>query len=171
MWKKLNDDVGAQSEFASKQTTELEALGNEPDESLVDSQFEKWNFAAGSQKGAAKDDRPPSPSSSNLTSAPTMATYTEALNEFAKSATAFIEQLPLLTKARNAYEQAIKAGAELRKVLDTGEENLQTLMTQLEQAVSIHAVKPAGDRKRPEAANVEPIRAAEESNSGVKRFS
>ena len=73
MWKKLNDDVGAQPEFASKQTTELEGLGNEPGESLVDSQFEKWNFAAGSQKGAAKDDRPPSPSSANVTSAPTMA--------------------------------------------------------------------------------------------------
>ena len=170
MWKKLNDDVGAQPEFASKQTTELEGLGNEPGESLVDSQFEKWNFAAGSQKGAAKDDRP-SPSSANVTSAPTMATYTEALNEFAKNATAFIEQLPLLTKARDAYEQAMRASAELRKVLDTGEENLQTLMRQLEQAVNVHGVKPAADRKKPEPAKVEAIRETDEIDDEVRKFS
>jgi len=32
----------------------------------------------------------------------TMATYTEAMNEFTKNANAFIEQLPLLNKAPNA---------------------------------------------------------------------
>jgi flagellar biosynthesis chaperone FliJ len=101
-----------------------------------------------------------------------MATYTEALNEFAKSATAFIEQLPLLTKARDAYDQAMRASSELRKVLDAGEENLQTLMAQLEQAVNVHGVKPATDRKKPEPSKVEAIRGIDESSSGgAKRFS
>ncbi len=75
----------------------------------------------------------------------TMATYTEAMNEFTKNANAFIEQLPLLNKARNAYEQAMRANAELRKLLDTGEENLRALMTRLEQIVS-----PASEKRRPE---------------------
>jgi flagellar biosynthesis chaperone FliJ len=99
-----------------------------------------------------------------------MTTYTEALNEFTRNATAFIEQLPLLTKARDSYEQAMRAGAELRKILDTGQQNLQTLMTQLEQAVYVHGVKSALDRKKPEPAKVEAIRGTDESSGGVRRF-
>jgi exonuclease VII small subunit len=171
MWKKQeqDDDMGAQPGFASKQTPELEPLEDSPVESLPDSRFEKWNFGAGSQKVLAQDDHRPS-SSPSMTSSPTMTTYTEALNEFTRSATAFIEQLPLLTKARDAYEQAMRASAELRKVLDTGEENLQTLMTQLEQAVNVHGVKSAPDRKKPEPSRVEAIRGTDESSSGVRRF-
>jgi hypothetical protein len=64
----------------------------------------------------------------------------------------------------------MKASAELRKVLDTGEENLQTLMTQLEQAVSVHGVKPT-DRKKPELAKVEAIRGTDENDAApVKRY-
>ncbi len=44
-----------------------------------------------------------------------MATYSEAVDEFTKNASVLIEQLPLLSKARDAYEQAMKASAELRK--------------------------------------------------------
>ena len=65
----------------------------------------------------------------------------------------------------------MKASAELRKILDTGEENLQTLMTQLEQAVSVHGVKPA-DKKKPELAKVEAIRETDENSDAapVKRY-
>jgi hypothetical protein len=100
----------------------------------------------------------------------TMATYTEAVNEFTKNATAFIEQLPLLTKARDAYEQAMRASAELRKVLDAGEENLRTFMTQLEQVVNVHVGKPVPDKKKPEPAIVEEIRGTDERTGGVKTF-
>jgi len=93
----------------------------------------------------------------------TMATYTEAMNEFTKNANAFIEQLPLLNKARTAYEQAMRANAELRKLLDTGEENLRALMTRLEQIVS-----PASEKRRPEPAKVEAIRGTEEPSGGVR---
>ncbi len=163
MWKKQDDAMGAQPESDSKQTRELESLGDALIESLIDSRFEKRDFAVGPQKVLAEDHHQSS-------SSPTMTTYTEALNEFTKNATAFIEQLPLLTKARDAYEQAIRAGAELRKVLDTGEENLQTLMTQLEQAVNVYGVKSALDRKRREPAKVEAIRGTDESSGGVRRF-
>jgi exonuclease VII small subunit len=159
MWKKQDDNVGAQPD-ASRQTPES---GDAPIETSIESRLEKWNFPAGSRPDPVEDALQPS-------SSPNMNTYTEALNEFTRSATAFIEQLPLLTKAREAYEQAMKASAELRKVLDTGEENLQTLMTQLEQAVSVHGVKTASDRKRPELAKVEAIRGTEESPAAVKRY-
>lgn len=158
MWKKQDDNADTQPELANP-TPES---GDAPTESSIVSRFEKWNLAVGSQK-VAEGDRQPS-------STPNMTTYTEALNDFTRSATAFIEHLPLLTKAREAYEQAMKASAELRKVLDTGEENLQTLMTQLEQAVNVHGVKTAPDRKRPELAKVEAIRETEESASAVKRY-
>ena len=160
MWKK-DDAMGAQPESDSKQTPELESLGDALIESLRDSRFEKRDSAVGPQRLADHD-----PSSSS----PTMTTYTEALNEFTRNATAFIEQLPLLTKARDSYEQAMRAGSELRKILDTGQENLQTLMTQLEQAVNVHGVRSALDRKKPEPAKVEAIRGTDESSGGVRKF-
>jgi exonuclease VII small subunit len=163
MWKKQDDVVGARREFAPKETPELESPGDELLKSLIDDRLKRENLAVGPQKVLAQDHNQP-------LSSPTMTTYTEALNEFAKSATAFIEQLPLLTKARDAYEQAMRASAELRKVLDTGEENLHTLMTQLEQAVNVHRVKPAPDKKKPEPAKVEAIRGTDESSGDVKRL-
>ncbi|MGC1646506.1 MAG: hypothetical protein WA741_11805, partial [Candidatus Sulfotelmatobacter sp.] len=88
-----------------------------------------------------------------------------AVDEFTKNATALIEQLPLLTKARAAYEEAIRAGAEIRKVLDAEEQKLRTLMTRLERGLSVHDAKPAPDatpapdKKSPEPAKVERVRA------------
>jgi exonuclease VII small subunit len=164
MWKKQDQDdvVGAHPEFAPKQTPDLDSPGNAPIESLMDSRLNRGNLAVGPQKVFAQDHNQPA-------SSRTMMTYTEALNEFTTSATALIEQLPLLTKARDAYERAIRAGAELRKVLDTGEENLQNLMDQLEQAVNVRGGNFAPDRKKPEPEKVEAIRAADESRGGVKR--
>jgi hypothetical protein len=46
-------------------------------------------------------------------------------------------------------------GPEMRKVLDAGEENLRTLMTQLEQEVNVHGVRPTPDKKDSEPARVE----------------
>jgi len=163
MWKKQDDAMGAQPDFASKERPDLASLGDALVESLVNDQFKKENFAVVPQKVLAEVHHEPSWSS-------TMTTYIGAVNEFTKNATAFIEQLPLLTKARDSYEQAMRAGAELRKILDTGQQNLQTLMTQLEQAVNVHGVKSALDRKKPEPAKVEAIRGSDESSGGARRF-
>jgi hypothetical protein len=155
MWKKLTDAVGAQPELSSEQTPDLKSLGAVLMESLIEQ--EKGNVAAGSQKVLAEDYHQP------LSSA-IMTTYTESVNQFVKNATAFIEQLPLLTKARDAYEQAMRASAGLREALDAGEENLRTLLTQLEQGVNAHGVKPAPDKKNPQLAKVEEIRGNDESS-------
>ena len=163
MWKKQGDAVGARPDFASKERPDLASLGDALVESLVNDQFKKGNFAVVPQKVLAEDHHEPSSSS-------TMTTYIEAVNEFTRNATAFIEQLPLLTKARDAYEQAMRASAELRKVLDAGEENLRTLMTQLEQGVSIQRVNLAPDKKNPEPAKVERMRGTDEGGSRALRW-
>jgi exonuclease VII small subunit len=157
MWKKQDDAVGAQPEFASKQMPEmtLESASETLVEAYRNRQAEKAKFAVGSQEVLTGQPLPPT----------TLATYSEAVNEFTKNANAFIEQLPLLSKARDAYEQAMRASAELRTELDAGEENLRTLMTHLE-----HVVNPAPDKKKPELAKVEAIRGTDESTGGVKRF-
>jgi len=163
MWKKQDDAMGAQPDFASKERPDLASLGDALVESLVDDQFKKENFAVVPQKVLAEVHHEPSWSS-------TMTTYIGAVNEFTKNATAFIEHLPLLTKARGAYEEATRASAEMRKVLDSGEESLRTLMTQLEQGVSIQPVKPAPDKKNPEPAKVERMRLPDEAGGRATRW-
>ena len=155
MWKKQDDAVGAQPDVAPNQTPELASLGDALVESLMNDPIRKRNSTVGPQKVLAEDHNQPLPS-------PAMQTYTEAVIEFTKNATAFIEHLPLLTKARAAYEEAMRASAEMRKVLDAGDENLRTLINQLEQGVNLHGMKPAPDKKNPESAKVERIRVTDE---------
>jgi hypothetical protein len=101
---------------------------------------------------------------------PTLASYTEAMNKFTKSATAFMEHVHLLTEAREAYQEAIDASAALRNSLDAGDKALQALMTQLEQVATAHFGEPPIDKKKPEPTKVEPIR-ANGDNPGVTRAS
>jgi hypothetical protein len=89
---------------------------------------------------------------------PTLATYTEAMNKFTKSATAFMEHVHLLTEAQEAYLEAMNASAAMRDSLDAGDKTLRGLMTQLEQVVGDHLGEPPHEKKKPEAAKVEPIR-------------
>ena len=154
MPKTQDDAVSAQPEVLSKQTLNLASTSDALVESLTNNQFNR-NFEAVPQKVLAEDHNQPLPS-------PTMETYAEAVNEFTKNATAFIDQLPLLTKAQGAYEEAMRAITEIRKVLDAGEENLRTLMTHLEQRVNVHGVKPTLGKKNPEPAKVETMRATHE---------
>jgi hypothetical protein len=165
MWKKQDDAVGPQPEFASTHMPDstLDSDGEALIKAYRDRHAEKGKVAVGPQKVFTEGHDQPSPPA-------TMATYTEAVNEFTKNATAFIEQLPLLTKARDAYEQAMRASAELRKVLDAGEENLRTFMSQLEQVVNVHVGQPVPDKKKPERVKVEAIEGTDESTGGVKTF-
>jgi hypothetical protein len=163
VWKTQDDAVGGQPELPSKQTPDLASLGDAPEESLMNDQFKNGNFAVVPQKVLTEDPNQPLPS-------PTMKTYTEAVNEFTKNATAFIEQLPLLTKARGAYQEAMRASAEMRKVLDASDENLRTLITQLEQRVNLHGVKSATDKKNPEPAKVERMKATDEGGDRAFRW-
>jgi exonuclease VII small subunit len=93
-----------------------------------------------------------------------MATYSEAVDEFSKHATDFLAYMPLLTKARDAYQRAMAVSAEVRSMLDAGDKTLQGLMTQLEEAVSVHLGKAPIDKKKPESVKVEPTRVTSESS-------
>jgi hypothetical protein len=88
-----------------------------------------------------------------------ISSYREAVDEFTRNATTLIENIPLFTRARDAYEQAIRASAEVRRVLDTGDDTLRMLMTEVEQAINIHVGRSSGDRRRSEGPKLEAIRA------------
>ncbi|MGA8312259.1 MAG: hypothetical protein WB755_19670 [Terriglobales bacterium] len=85
----------------------------------------------------------------------TVTMYIEAMNKFTKSASAFMEQVHLLTEARDAYEEATRASTALRNSLDANDQTLRSLITQLEQVVSTHFGEPIPDKKKPEPMKVE----------------
>jgi hypothetical protein len=87
----------------------------------------------------------------------TLTTYREAVVEFRENARKFIECIPLLTKSRDAYQQAMRASRELRRVLDVSDETLLTLMSHLELAVK-GVEEGAPDRKKPEPMKVRSIK-------------
>lgn len=98
----------------------------------------------------------------------TMATYNTAVEKFSKSTSAFMEMLQHLSQARDAYQEAIAASAELRKVLDAGDEALRAIMNNMEQAIDVNLGRQALDKRKPERAKVEPISGNGES-AGVTR--
>ena len=162
MWKKQEDAMGTPIDFNSQMTPEqpFGSADEDPVEVYGNGQPDKGK-STGPQRVVSEG-----PQSSK---AATMAAYTEAVNEFTRNATAFIEQLPLLTKARDAYDRAMKANAELRKVLDSGEGDLRALMTQLAQVLNDHVVRPGPEKKRPELARFEAT-GTEEVAADAKRF-
>lgn len=92
-----------------------------------------------------------------------MATYSEAVDEFSKHATELLAHMPVLTKARDAYQRAMMVSAEVRSILDAGDTNLKSLMAQLEEAVAVHLEKTPSDKKKPESVAVEPTQAKSET--------
>jgi hypothetical protein len=153
MWKK-QDDANAAPSTQERDAARLlgDALSESPS---INDEFQKRNFAVSSQEVPIEDSNQP------LTSQP-MNTYTEAVKEFTTNATAFIEHLPLLAKARAAYEEAMRVSTETRKALDTSDENLRTLMTQLEQQVNLRELKSPTEKKPPEPAKVERMKGTDE---------
>src|SRR2546422_8243900 len=69
---------------------------------------------------------------------PTMATYSEAMDKFTKSATAFMEHVHHLTQARDAYQEAMTVSTAIRNSLDAGDQALRSLLLQLEQRSEEH---------------------------------
>jgi len=156
MWKNQVDAASMPREFDSKQMSES------PSEMEGEGLYlDKRSEQVGPQRVFAEA-RPSTPVS--------MAAYTEAVNEFTRNATAFIEHVPLLTKARDAYDKAMRANAEVRKVLDKGEEDLRALMNHLIQVLNSNVVMVAPDKKRPEPTQLEAIRGADKGTSGLKEL-
>jgi hypothetical protein len=100
---------------------------------------------------------------------PSWAIYTEAVNKFSRSATAFMEHVHLLTEARTAYLEAVSIGTELRNRLDAGDRALRGLMAQLEQVVSAHIGETA-DGTVPELVKSENTRTSDEATGIWKVF-
>ena len=100
---------------------------------------------------------------------PTMATYSEAMDKFTKSATAFMEHVHHLTQARNAYQEALSASTAIRNSLDAGDRALRSLMLQLEEKINVNMGKALPDKKRPEPVKGEGSGADSES-TGVTRL-
>ena len=97
---------------------------------------------------------------------PTWAMYAEAMNNFSRSATAFMEHVHLLTEARTAYQEAMAASIALRNTLDAGDDTLKSLMAQLQQVLNENLGEPALDRKKPELVKAESSRTKNE-NTGT----
>ena len=154
MWKNQVDAASVPREFDSKQISESPSE-REGEGVYLDNPSEQ----VGPQRVFAEA-QPSKPVS--------MAAYTEAVTEFTRNATAFIEHVPLLTKARDAYDKAMKSSAEVRNVLDKGEEDLRALMHHLIQVLNSNVAMVAPDKKRPEPTQLETIRGADKSTSGVK---
>lgn len=93
-----------------------------------------------------------------------MTTYSEAVDEFSKHTSEFLACIPLLIKAREAYQRAMAVSAEVRSMLDAGDGTLRTLMAQLEDAVAVHLGKTPSEKKKPESAKVEPAPAKNETS-------
>ena len=154
MWKNQVDPASMPREFDSKQMSESRSE-MEREGVCLDSLSEQ----VGPQRVHAEA-QPSTPVS--------LAAYTEAVTEFTRNATAFIEHVPLLTKARDEYDKAMKASAEVRKVLDKGEDDLRALMHHLMQVLNSNVAVVAPDKKRPEPTQLDTIRGADKSTSGLK---
>jgi hypothetical protein len=180
MWKKLENFAGPRSDAIGNESTDPnlagEGAGSQDDPWLIgkndsedpelqqDSQFAGMSEKSEMPQGPAEQAPPV-----------TLGAYTEAVNKFTKSASAFIEHLPLLAEARRAYEEASRASAELRRVLDAGDENLRALMSHLEQMANVHFIGAPGGKSSSDARNAElsklgPVRVGEDAKGAVKRF-
>src|SRR5215469_7184556 len=93
-----------------------------------------------------------------------MTTYSQAVDEFSKHTSEFLASIPLLMKAREAYQRAMAVSAEVRSMLDAGDETLRTLMAQVEDAVTSQLVKAPSDKKKPESVKVESAPAKNETS-------
>jgi hypothetical protein len=93
-----------------------------------------------------------------------MKTYSEAVDEFSKHTSEFLACIPVLVKAREAYQRAMAVSAEVRSMLDAGDGSLRTLMAQLEDAVAVQLGKVPSDKKKPESVKVESVPAKNETS-------
>ncbi len=69
-----------------------------------------------------------------------------------------------------AYQEALTVGNELRNRLDSGDQVLSSVMTQLEQVINDHLSEPVVDRKRPELVREEQVRGKNAATGTDRNF-
>lgn len=105
-----------------------------------------------------------------------MVKYFGAVEEFSKSAREFLKHVHLLPQALNARREALAVSAELRAILDNGDERMRTIMSELEQAVSglldntTLSEKKQEKPEKPDAVKVEAMKASAGGIGVVKTF-
>lgn len=178
MWKKLDNFAGPRPDASANESMDPnfteEGAGSQDDPWLI-GKGDREELAEDSQFAAMSEKSQVPLGHAEQASPVTLGAYTEAVNKFTKSASAFIEHLPLLAEARRAYEEASRASAELRRVLDAGDENLRALMSHLEQMANVHFIggpggKSSSDVRNTEPSKLGPVRVGEEAKGAVKRF-
>jgi len=178
MWKKLDNFANPRTDASANESLDPNLTGEgaeTPDDPWQIGKSDREELEEGSQF-AGMSEKPELPKGLAEQAPPvTLGAYTEAVTKFTKSASAFIEHLPLLADARRAYEEASRASAELRRVLDAGDENLRALMAHLEQMANVHflgapGAKSGSDVKKTEPSKLGPVRVSEEAKGAVKRF-
>lgn len=174
MWKKLENFTGSRADLTANDTTASSPVP-EGGESVLDPWLrgENENAPVELETRAVEEERGEAPPKMEQAPSLSLGAYTEAVNKFTKSASAFIEHLPLLADAKQAYEEATKASAELRRVLDAGDENLRALMLHLEQMANVQLVstgKADLDKRNTEPSKLGPVRVGEEGKGAMKRF-
>lgn len=163
MWRKQDDDAAAPSDLVSSDNPDLASLGDALVQSLVNEQFNPGAIQPAPNRAMPENQAPAS-------QPPGMKAYTEAATEFTSHASSFLQHLPLLAKARAAYAEAVRASAEMRQVLDAGDERLRTLMAQLEQAMNAHGVKPPLDKKIPEPTKIDRMKPTADAGGRAIRW-
>jgi hypothetical protein len=178
MWKKLDNFASPRTDASANESLDANLTGEEaetPDDPWQFGKSDREEFEEAPQF-AGTSEKPEAPKGLGEQAPPvTLGAYTEAVTKFTKSASAFIEHLPLLADARRAYEEASRASAELRRVLDAGDENLRALMAHLEQMANVHflgapGAKSGSDVRNTEPSKLGPVRVGEEAKGAVKRF-
>ena len=97
-----------------------------------------------------------------------MTAYKEAVEDFSNTATTFLEHLPLLSKARDAYQRAMVISTELRNTLDAGDETMRILMAQMQEVILQTSQDSGG--KHPQPANSEELqRDGENADVNVRK--
>jgi hypothetical protein len=178
MWKKLDNFAGPRPDASANEALDANLTGEgggAQDDPWQIGNSDREEFDEGSQFAAMSEKSEVPKGLAEQAPPVTLGAYTEAVNKFTKSASAFIEHLPLLADARRAYEEASRASAELRRVLDAGDENLRALMSHLEQMANVHflgapAGKSGSDVRNMEPSKLGPVRVGEEAKGTVKRF-
>jgi hypothetical protein len=92
-------------------------------------------------------------------SEPMFVQYAEALEKCTKSAAEFIRCASLLSEARQAYEKLMAASDEIRRSLDSDEQQVRALMDLAQEKAKIHLApaEAVSGRKPPEASRPEPF--------------
>jgi hypothetical protein len=100
--------------------------------------------------------------------------YTEAVETCTKNASEFIGCASLLSQAREAYEKLKIAGAEIRRVLDSDEATLRTLMDLAQEKADVLAVRGSvlslSERKPPEPSTLDISIGASSQKARMSKF-